>query len=133
MRAIALFGVALAIAVAASGATAKDKLAGDPKAGEAIYTRCFACHALAYHRSGPKHCGLLGRRAGSAAGFEYSAAMKRANWNWDRQTLDRFLADPLKTVPGTTMGYAGVKDRQERADLIAYLEQADATEACRKP
>jgi len=65
------------------------------------------------------------------AGFEYSAAMKRANWVWNRQTLDRFLADPLKAVPGTTMGYAGVKDRQERADLIAYIEQAGRSEVCR--
>jgi cytochrome c len=123
-----LGGVALAVAV---GAAAAGRLSGDPKAGEAIYARCAACHALAYDRTGPKHCGLLGRRAGSVAGFRYSAAMKRANWVWNRRTLDRFLADPLKTVHGTTMGYAGVKDRQERADLIAYLEQAGHSEACR--
>lgn len=127
-RACALGGVALAVAV---GAAAAGRLSGDPKAGEAIYARCAACHALAYDRTGPKHCGLLGRRAGSVAGFRYSAAMKRANWVWNRRTLDRFLADPLKTVHGTTMGYAGVKDRQERADLIAYLEQAGHSEACR--
>jgi cytochrome c len=125
--------LAAPLAFAASGGTAGGLATGDPQAGEAVYARCFACHALAYNRTGPKHCGLLGRRAGSVAGYEYSAAMKRANWVWDRQTLDRFLADPLKTVPGTTMGYAGVKDRQERADLIAYLELADVTEACRKP
>ncbi len=59
--------------------------------------------------------------------------MKRANWVWDRKNLDLFLSDPMKVIPGTTMGYAGVKDGRERADLIAYLEQADATEACRKP
>ena len=105
--------------------------AGDPKAGEAVYARCLACHALAYNRTGPKHCGLLGRRAGSVAGFEYSDAMKRANWVWDRKTLDRFLADPLKAVPGTTMGYAGVKNEQERADLIAYIEQAGRSGECR--
>lgn len=122
----ALIGVALAGAVAAEGS-----LTGDPNAGEMVYARCFACHALAYNRTGPKHCGVLGRRAGSVAGFEYSAAMKRANWVWDRENLDRFLADPLKTVPGTTMGYAGVKDGQERADLIAYIEQAGHSEVCR--
>jgi cytochrome c len=48
--------------------------AGDPAAGEAVYSRCLACHSLEYHRTGPKHCGLFGRRAGNAAGFEgYSA------------------------------------------------------------
>lgn len=98
--------------------------AGDPKAGEAIYGRCQACHALAYDRVGPRHCGLLGRRAGGVPGFEYSPAMKRARLVWSEQTLDRFLADPLKAVPGTTMTYAGVPDPQERADLIAYLAKA---------
>jgi cytochrome c len=98
--------------------------AGDPKAGEAVYSRCLACHSLAYHRTGPRHCGLFGRRAGHAAGFEeYSAAMKRSRLVWNENTLDRFLADPLKTVPGTTMTYAGVQDAKERADLIAYLKQ----------
>jgi cytochrome c len=98
--------------------------AGDPKAGEAVYSRCLACHSLAYHRTGPRHCGLFGRLAGSAAGYEeYSPAMKRSRLEWNENTLDRFLADPLKAVPGTTMTYAGVKDAKERADLIAYLKQ----------
>lgn len=128
----ALFGLALAIA--AGEAAAKTHVpSGDPKAGEAVYARCLACHALAYNRTGPKHCGLLGRRAGSVAGFEYSDAMRRVNWVWDRKNLDRFLADPMKTVPGTTMGYAGVKDRQERADLIAYIERASESGECRNP
>ena len=127
----AVLGVALAIA--AGGLAARGLPAGDPKAGEAVYARCFACHALAYNRTGPKHCGLLGRRAGSVAGFDYSDAMKRANWVWDRNTLDRFLADPQKAVPGTTMGYAGVKDRQERADLIAYIERAGGSAKCHRP
>lgn len=95
--------------------------AGDPKAGEALYARCLACHALAYDRVGPRHCGVIGRRAGAVPGFEYSPAMKRSKLVWSARTLDRFLADPLKTVPGTTMTYAGVDDPRERADLIAYL------------
>jgi cytochrome c len=51
---------------------------------------------------------------------------------WNAKTLDRFLADPLRTVPGTSMGYAGVKDRKERAALIAYLKQANGTPGCGK-
>jgi cytochrome c len=124
----ALLGIML---VASTGIAAADRSrAGDPKAGAVVYERCLACHALAYNRTGPKHCGLLGRRAGSVADFAYSDAMKRTGWVWDRQTLDRFLTDPLKAVPGTKMGYAGVKDPQERADLIAYLEQAGHSAAC---
>jgi cytochrome c len=97
--------------------------AGDPGAGEAVYSRCLACHSLERHRTGPKHCGLFGREAGSASGYEYSDAMKRSKLVWSENTLDRFLADPMKTVPGTTMTYAGVEDPEERADLIAYLKK----------
>jgi cytochrome c len=98
--------------------------AGDPAAGEAVYSRCLACHALPYDRVGPRHCGVYGRRAGSVPGFDYSPAMKRSRFVWDDKTLDRFLADPMKTVPGTTMTYAGIDDARERADLIAYLKAA---------
>ena len=97
--------------------------AGDATAGEAVYSRCLACHSLELNRTGPKHCGVLGRRAGTVPGYDYSPAMKRSKLVWKEKTLDRFLADPLKTVPGTTMTYAGVADPKERADLIAYLEQ----------
>ena len=114
----------------AAGADAP--LHGDPKAGEEIYTRCLACHALAYDRTGPRHCGLLGRRAGSVKGFAYSEAMKDSKIVWTDKTLDRFLANPLQAVPGTTMGYAGVADAKERADLIAYLEQANQSPQCRR-
>lgn len=100
---------------------------GDPARGEAVYARCLGCHALAYHRTGPKHCGLFGRRAGQAPGFDYSPAMTRAAFVWDENMLDRFLRDPTGTVPGTSMGYAGIADEQERADLIAWLRQASAS------
>jgi len=97
---------------------------GDPARGEAIYQRCLACHSLEHNRVGPRHCGLFGRRAGSLPGYAFSAAMKRYAVTWDEETLDRFLQNPLQAVPGTKMGYAGVKDPAERADLIAYLKKA---------
>jgi cytochrome c len=100
---------------------------GDPARGEAIYGRCQACHALAYNRTGPMHCGLFGRRAGSVPGFAYSRAMVRSKIIWSEKTLDRFLANPTRVVPGTTMGYAGIPDRRERADLIAWLRLATAS------
>ena len=121
-------GRALAAAlIAAAGAQAF--AAGDAKRGEEVYSRCLACHALEYDRTGPRHCGLFGRRAGSVPGFAYSDAMRRSRIIWNDATLERFIADPLKAVPGTAMGYAGVKDRRERADLIAYLHNANRT-AC---
>ncbi len=116
-----------ALILAAGLAFAAD---GDATAGAAIHSRCLACHALAYDRTGPRHCGLFGRRAGSVNGFAYSSAMKRSKIVWNAKTLDRFIENPLKAMPGTTMGYAGVTDTKERADLIAYLLQANRAPEC---
>jgi cytochrome c len=126
----ALAGAALALAVgAAPAATAAPP--GDPAGGEAIYSRCLACHALAYDRTGPRHCGLIGRRAGVVKGFPYTEAMKQSGIVWTAATLDRFLADPMGVVPGTAMGYAGIKDAKERADLIAWLGKANDSMECK--
>ena len=117
-----LAAAACAAASAAPASTAR---------GEAIYARCAACHALAQNRVGPKHCGLFGRTSGSVPNFEYSAAMKNAHIVWNAQTLDRFLANPLKAVPGTAMTYDGVPDATERTDLIAYLREAGNSGECK--
>lgn len=119
--------VAVALALAAGAAAGAS---GNAARGEPLYARCAACHALAYDRVGPRHCGLLGRRAGTVTGFEYSPAMKKSGIVWTAKTLARFLADPARLVPGTTMTYAGISDANERADLIAYLEQATASPEC---
>jgi cytochrome c len=98
---------------------------GDAARGEKIYERCIACHSIDRDRTGPRHDGLLGRRVGSIAGFAYSPAMRKAGASgmvWDEATLEGFLESPTTFIPGTRMGYAGIKDAQERADLIAYLK-----------
>lgn len=112
------------------GATPPAPAAGDAIRGKTIYSRCLACHALAYDRTGPRHCNLFGRKAGSVPGFSYSEAMKNANITWTEDTLNTFLAAPLKAVPGTSMGYAGIPDPQERSDLIAYLKQQNTSSTC---
>ena len=122
-----VFAGALALCLPASA-----RAAPDAAHGEQVYARCMACHALAFDRVGPHHCGLLGRRAGSVAGFNYSAAMKKSNITWSDKTLDRFLTKPLKLVPGTAMTYDGVADPKDRADLIAYLKHANETPECVK-
>jgi cytochrome c len=114
----------LALAIASSSATAAYAEEGDATRGETVYQRCQACHALAANRVGPKHCGLFGRKAGTAAGYQYSAAMRKYGVTWDEATIDHFIENPMKVVPGTKMGYAGIKDPQERTDLIAYLKKA---------
>jgi len=112
------------------GAMGPASAAPDALRGEQIYARCQACHALAYDRVGPRHCGLIGRTAGSVPGFAYSPAMRKSHIVWSEKTLDRFLASPLKRVPGTAMTYDGVPDAKDRADLIAYLEAADRSPEC---
>ena len=111
----------LAAAVIAAAPPAPATVAPDPARGKQVYERCLACHAVAHDRVGPRHCGLNGRRAGGLSGFEYSGALRAAGFAWNAQTLDRFLADPLGVVPGTTMTYDGIKDDRARRDLVAYL------------
>ena len=122
MRQVAAAGALLLAATAAHAA--------DAARGEQLYARCIACHALASDRVGPRHCGLLGRRAGSVPGFFYTDEMKRSRLVWDEKTLDRFLARPMSVVPGTSMTYDGVPEARDRADLIAYLRRAASGPEC---
>lgn len=118
---------ALALCTAAPAGAAPD-----PVRGEQVYTRCLACHALAFDRVGPRHCGLFGRLAGSVPDFNYSPAMTDSRITWNDRTLDRFLTKPLKMVPGSSMTYDGVADPKDRADLIVYLKRANESSECRK-
>ncbi len=98
--------------------------AGDAARGQTLYqSRCTACHSLDYNGVGPAHRGLWGRKAGSAPGFAYSAALKASNIVWREGTLQQWLADPEKFVPGQKMGVS-VIDAVDRADLVAYLAGA---------
>lgn len=93
----------------------------DVRAGMQIYVQCTGCHAPDYHRTGPLHCGLVGRKAGTVMNFAFTAAMKHSNLVWDRAALDRFLRAPTAVVPGTSMGFAGIASATERRQLIAFL------------
>ena len=96
---------------------------GDAVRGKMLYdARCSACHSLDANVVGPAHRGVFGRRAGSLAGYAYSDALKKAGFVWDAGTLDKWLTDPEKFVPGQRMGYS-VPDAPDRTDLIAYLKK----------
>lgn len=95
--------------------------AGDAVRGKALYeSRCIACHSADAHRVGPAHRGVLGRKAGGAAGYEYSTALQASRLRWDARSLDAWLADPERVIPGQKMGYR-VDAAQDRADLVAFL------------
>jgi len=99
---------------------------GDAAAGRTLYQmRCTVCHSLDYNGVGPAHHGVFGRAAAQTKGFAHSDALKASRLVWTEDTLDRWLADPEKSVPGQRMGI-DVPDAQDRADLIAHLKQAAA-------
>lgn len=95
---------------------------GDAKNGKLIYSsRCIACHSIDANRTGPAHRGVFGRKAGSVADFDYSPALKKSKVIWNETTLNKWLENPEKLIPGQKMGYS-VPDAQDRKDLIAYLK-----------
>lgn len=113
------------IATVCAGLLGGAAFAQDAQRGETLYSaRCGACHALDEHGAGPRHRGILGRRAGSEAGYAYSAALRASNIAWTAATLDRWLSDPSALVPGNKMVVRLADDPRDRADLIAYLSSA---------
>lgn len=97
-------------------------VSGDAGRGMALYQACQACHAVDDNDLGPRHRGVVGRRAGRVADYNYSPALRDSGLVWDPATLDRWLADPSALVPGTKMFFR-IDDAQSRADIIAYLKE----------
>jgi cytochrome c len=118
-----LAGGAMALLALSSGTALAQ---GDAAKGEKLFARCQACHSVepGQNKIGPTLAGLFGRKAGSVEGFNYSDAMKSADVVWDEQTLSEYLADPKGYIPGNRMLFAGLRNEQDRADIIAYLKEA---------
>ena len=97
--------------------------AGDAVRGQQLYeSRCIACHSVDQSRVGPAHQGVFGRRAGRVADYDYSAALKASKVVWSEKTLNAWLENPERTIPGQKMGYR-VTEALDRADLVAYLKE----------
>lgn len=99
--------------------------AGDPARGARGFQACMICHSVnaGEHSTGPSLANLLSRKAGTTEGFpHYSQALKASNVIWNENNLDKWLNDPRRFIPGTSMAVQGIKDAQERADVIAYLK-----------
>jgi cytochrome c len=98
--------------------------AGDSAAGQQFFaTHCGACHATepGVNKIGPSLAGVVGRKSGSAPGFNYSPARKEANITWDEKTLDQYLQNPTGDVHGSRM-FLTVPSAADRQNAIAYLE-----------
>jgi cytochrome c len=90
--------------------------------GERLYVeRCGGCHSLDDHGPGPKHRGLIGRRAGSLPGFDYSKALRDAGFVWTAQLLDQWIANPNALVPGNRMVVQLASNPDDRAAIVEYL------------
>ena len=99
--------------------------AGDAQAGEAIFKKsCAVCHTTdaGKNKIGPSLHGVIGRHSASLTDYSYSDAMKKADRTWDDQTLDTYLANPRDLVPGTKMIFVGLKNEEDRKNVIAFLE-----------
>ena len=97
--------------------------AADPEKGKVVFEQCAACHSLGEPGDfdGPSLKGVVGRKAGSLEDYRYSAAMKRSDVTWDAAALDTYIADPQAFIPGNRMAFAGIGDKAQRDDLIAYI------------
>ncbi len=112
----------LSCLVSAGSATAQP-----PGRGKILFLRCASCHNISLAASpkiGPNLHGVVGRRAGSLAGYDYSPAMKSQTFVWDDAHLDRWLTNPSELVPGTAMAFGGLPSEADRAAIIAYLHKA---------
>lgn len=106
--------------------------AADLTDGEKQFGKCRACHTITADKmnlTGPHLYGLFGRQAGSEPDYAYSDAMKAYAVAWDFATLDRFIEAPQAEVKGTKMAYLGIKDAEQRRNLIAYLKVQTAPRA----
>jgi cytochrome c len=122
----------LSLAFAAGAALslhAGSAAAQDAAAGEKIFLKCKACHQIgegAKNAVGPVLNGVVGRKAGTVEGYNYSDANKGSGITWDEATLKEYLKNPKAKVPGTKMIFPGLPNDADIDNVVAYLKQFGA-------
>ena len=102
-------------------------LTGDAAAGETVFAQCRTCHLVEEGKNGvgPSLYGIVGRASGSIEGFNYSDANASSGVTWTPEVMFEYLEAPRDFMPGTRMAFPGLKNPQDRADVIAYLDATD--------
>ena len=119
----------LAAAALALFAASQAAVAQDVKAGEQSFRKCRPCHDVgegAHNKVGPQLNGIDGRKAGTAADYDYSDANKKSGITWDEANFKEYIHGPAAKIPGTKMTFPGIKSDKEIGDLWAYLKQFNA-------
>jgi cytochrome c len=120
-------GVWIAAGLAVFGSGAAALAAGDAAQGEKDFNKCKVCHSVeGKNKIGPYLNGVVGRKAGTAEGYNYSEAMKNAGIVWDEANLDKYLAKPKDFVPHNKMAFVGLPKEEDRQDVVAYLKSVPA-------
>ena len=131
---LSLRSICAALAFTVMAGTAGPALSGDAERGAAVFRKCKACHMVgadARHKTGPHLNELFGRKAGSAAEYDgYSKDMLRMGHDglaWTAEKLEIYLQNPKTLVSGTNMKFRGLKEAQDRENVIAFLRQYSAS------
>ncbi len=93
--------------------------------GKHNFAQCAACHTLTQggpNMTGPNLYGVFGRKIGTAAGYDYSDAVKAQSFTWDADHINTWITDPRAMIPGAKMTFMGLKDPKDRTDVIAYVK-----------
>jgi len=101
--------------------------AADPADGEGAFRACRSCHSVepGQNGTGPSLYGVVGRDIATGEGFGYSGTLEELEGDWTPEALDAFLENPRGYAPGTAMSYAGMRDVEDRAAMVAYLDSLD--------
>jgi cytochrome c len=120
VRSVAFAALALAASMRVASAD------GDAAAGQVAFKACRVCHQIgpgARNFVGPELNGVVGRKAGTVPGYNYSDANKNSGLTWDEATLTKYLKSPRQVVPGAKMAFPGFASDADIANVIAYLKQ----------
>lgn len=126
-----LFTTAVIISTMASKASASG-ISCNAEYDKNVFQKCKICHSTTSsegHGAGPNLTGVVGREAGSVAGFKFSKALRESRIVWNKNELDAFLESPQKKIPRNHMAFSGLKKKADRSAVICYLKSlAPATQ-----